>query len=407
VTRRSSEHDGPGGDDEQRRLAREVRRALAHLVSHLRATKPGGHLLGGGLGGRELRLTLPLPRGEEEGAAADERLLSDLNAVLDEEIGLLASFRPGRVYCHRCAGTDCPHAAPPGPRSVFLGWTSTGVPRWGDFAQLCLERRHPLVDRLYADPPEILYQLTDGEELSLDLLPAVRRESRSEVLVQASIGLLSLGKRGAREDLRTLTAQAVSSRSPQAPPRLVLNLILGQGQGGADLDRPSPWRSAARTAQGKLDSLLRRTGGGRGRRRGRSRDRGQEKEEQRDLLRRGSTAILGEFARRVVREARGRGRRTRHAEERHAGGRRPTRTALLDLRRARPEELMVDRRSGALVVPGGRGRTHFFNSGGRLVSSVRYAPEELARKRKRGHWRPATPEEGRALLETLERSRVD
>jgi len=333
-------------------------------------------------------------------------LLHDLHRMLDEEIQILASFRPGRVYCHRCAGTGCEHASPPGARSVFLGWSSTGVPRWGDFAQLCLERHHPLVDRLYADPPEILYQMTDGEELSLDLLPALRRERRSEVLAQVSIGLLALGRPGARDDLRTLTAQAVSSRSRGVPPRLALNLILGDGERGPDLEQPSPWRSAARTAQGKLDSLLRRARGAR-RRGDRQGGRGQAREEQRDLIRRGSTAILGELARRVVREARGRGRRTMHAEERHSDGRRPTRTALLDLRRARPEELMVDRRSGALVVPGGRGRTHFFNSGGRLVSSVRYAPEELARKRKRGHWRPATPEEGRALLETLERSSVD
>lgn len=406
MTRRPSEREGSGGNHEQRRLAREVRRALAHLLSHLRSTKPGGHLLGDALGGRELRLVLPLPRGEEEGGAADERLLRDLHRMLDEEIQVLASFRPGRVYCHRCSSTDCGHAVPPDARSVFVGWSATGAPRWQDFAQLCLERRHPLVDRLYAEPPEILYQMTDGEELGLDLLPALRRESCSEILVQASIGFLSLGLKGGRPDLRALTAQAVSSRSRGGPPRLALNLVLGNGGERSELDRPSPWRSAARTAQGKLDSLLRRARGGR-RRGGRRGDRGQRREEERDLLRRGGTAILGEFARRVVREARGRGRRTHHAEERHSSGRRPTRTALLDLRRARPEELMVDRRSGALVVPGGRGRTHFFNSQGRLVSSVRYAPEELARKRKRGQWRPATPDEGRALLETLERGARD
>ena len=62
---------------------------------------------------------------------------------------------------------------------------------------------------------------------------------------------------------------------------------------------------------------------------------------------------------------------------------------------------MVDVRSGAIVVLGERGRTHFFAGSGRLVSSVRYSKEAIARKIKFEKWREARPEERKALLDRL------
>ena len=47
----------------------------------------------------------------------------------------------------------------------------------------------------------------------------------------------------------------------------------------------------------------------------------------------------------------------------------------------------MDDRSGALVVLGERGRTHFFAVEGRLVSSVRYSRDAIARKIQQGVWR--------------------
>jgi hypothetical protein len=61
----------------------------------------------------------------------------------------------------------------------------------------------------------------------------------------------------------------------------------------------------------------------------------------------------------------------------------------------------VDESNGTLVVPGDRGRTHFFTPEGRHVSSVRYSREAIERKRKLGQWREVEGTEAQALLEKL------
>src|SRR6185295_6655773 len=111
--------------------------------------------------------------------------------------------------------------------------------------------------------------------------------------------------------------------------------------------------------------------------------------------------ILQGLARRLEQDRRGTGRRTLHAGERHAGGDRPTRKALDDIRDARAEAFLRDDRSGALVVLGDRGRTHFFTPEGRLMSSVRYSREAIDRKRRQGIWRPIADADARAARERL------
>ena len=61
----------------------------------------------------------------------------------------------------------------------------------------------------------------------------------------------------------------------------------------------------------------------------------------------------------------------------------------------------MDERSGTVVVLGDRGRTHFFTTEGRLVSSVRYSPDAIERKRNLGLWREASDSEAGALRERL------
>ena len=64
----------------------------------------------------------------------------------------------------------------------------------------------------------------------------------------------------------------------------------------------------------------------------------------------------------------------------------------------RPEDVLVDERHGTLVVPGERGRMHFYTEDGKLVTSVRYTPDAVARKRKLGLWRPSRLEEAEPFL---------
>ncbi len=132
-----------------------------------------------------------------------------------------------------------------------------------------------------------------------------------------------------------------------------------------------PWRRGVQWAQSALASVGR---GGRG---------GRREEDQRVL------GIMQGLARRLERDQRARSRRTRHAEDRHASGRRPTRKAVDDAREVRPENCLIDQRSRTVVVLGDRGRTHFFTEEGQHVSSVRYSKDAIARKIKLEQWSPA------------------
>jgi hypothetical protein len=117
--------------------------------------------------------------------------------------------------------------------------------------------------------------------------------------------------------------------------------------------------------------------------------------------------LLNALARRLEKGSRGKERRTQHAQQRHREGDRPTRMALADLARATPENLLVDTRRETLVVVGDRGRAHVFNQAGKLVTSVRYNPAIIEKRRQNGHWRVAGAEEVQALRERLAPDRTD
>jgi hypothetical protein len=104
------------------------------------------------------------------------------------------------------------------------------------------------------------------------------------------------------------------------------------------------------------------------------------------------------LAERLERPERARQRRTDHAEDRRQQGR-PTPTALGDLAACPEGSFYADPRNGTWVVVGAKGRVHFFNDEGRLVTSVRYAPPALARRTESGRWQPASRQQHRRLLE--------
>jgi hypothetical protein len=374
--------------DSVKALAEIAGDVLQRMVRELLARKAGGHLIETRL--EEIDLRLPLAVRADPAAFADD-LVAALDGILDDAIQDAAAFRPGRAFCHRCAPAACEHSRPPSCRDVFVGYAPTGVPLWKDFAQLCLELKHPEVDRLYGDPPAFLTLAQAGDELRGRLLSAFRSPSY-ELLGQLAAGFFPVKTR--QEEGRgvlALTFQVVASRGRRRP-RLALNL-LGVAPGGEDLEtlweryREVPWRRAVRWAQSALASV-------------RPRSRGREGLDRRAIDAR-VEGILRGMARRLEREHRARSRRTHHAERRHESGQRPTRKAIDDIRAAGPEAILVDERSGTLVVLGDRGRTHFFTSDGRLVSSVRYSTDAIERKRKLGLWRAASGDQVGALRERV------
>jgi hypothetical protein len=278
------------------------------------------------------------------------------------------------------------------PRAVFAGYTPTGLPRWIDFGQLCLDRRHPQVDRLYDGRPAILTLEVDGASLNADLLAEFHRSSRHhEVPGQVCAGLFPL--RGAAEAV-ALTFQAVVTRRGRGRRRVGLNILGGGPMGETMLaettPQDKPWRAAVLWAQAQLEEI--------------SRQASRRSAFPESVFQRRVEGVLQGLARRIERDTRGRSRRTRHAQERHLSGQRPTRKAIDDLRRAGEDACLLDPRNDTLVILGGRGRTHFFAPEGRLVSSVHYPKETVEKKIRMGLWKPAAARDLDALRERVEES---
>lgn len=356
-------------------------RALRRLIQSRLARKSGGHLLDDSSRALELPLRLRLDP-PLDGPDFSEQVLAAIDGWIDDAIAQAAAFRPGHAWCHRCTSVVCEHSRPSTSRQVFAGYTATGLPRWEDFAQLCLDRKHPEVDRLYSDPPAFLTLVQGRDEISGQMLDAFE-DGSYELLGQLLAGFFYVHARSdAGRGVLALTIQVAAARGRDGDRRIGLNL-LGRAPSGAELESlwdgrsDLPWRKGLRWAQAALLTLSPQNG-----RRGRVHGRAE--------LEQRVSGILQGLARRLDQHRRSTDRRTRHAEERHDSGDRPTRKAIDDARRLGSDSLFVDERSGTLVVLGERGRTHFFTAEGRLVSSVRYSREAIERKLRARFWRPAS-----------------
>lgn len=421
----------PGRSD---RLEQALR-LLAEEARERLARHPSGHLAAGAAERLELAVAVPAAvRGVRFGELAGE-----VDAVLDAALAALvahrAAFRPGAVFCLRCGGAECAHATPGGPREVFAGYGGTGLPRFADFGQLLLERGDRRVDRLYDEPPALLAHTVLGRDLAADLLPAYRASAADHRLHgQVVAGWWRVpGEDGRREPL-ALTFQIASTRPAGGRRRFGVN-VLGRAPGGRPLADlldalgELPWAAAVRWAQTEVEAIER----GEGEERRRQERGGQQRpltgaggeagrvagpaerggggggaKARREARRRAARAldnrllgVLNGLAGRLEKDRRAAERKTHHARERHAQGDRPTDMALADLARAGAEAVLVDRRQDTLVVLGDRGRTHVFSAAGKHVTSIRYQPEAIERRRKRDLWRPAAPEEVAALRERV------
>ncbi|HBL26155.1 MAG TPA: hypothetical protein DD490_04890 [Acidobacteria bacterium] len=353
---------------------------------------PLGHLMAGRGEPLELQLSVPtsLRDGKLEPAAraAAEAVESAVQAFLEHG----AVFQPGRVYCLRCRGSRCDHAAPTDPRQVFIGYSGAGVPRFRDFGQWLLERRDPRVDLLYREPPQLVAAVSREPELADGLLPA-DRDGGYRIHGQVAVGWYRApDPQAPAGHLRPLAVsfQLISSRPNGQRRRFGLNVI-GAGPGGLPLEHlwdrlgGIPWSDPVRWTQTVLAGLEHQLAKA-------PRTPGRVIDHRLD-------GLADALARRLEKGARGKERRTGHAEHRHQEGDRPTRMALADLARARPENLRFDTRRETWIVLGERGRTHVFNRDGKLVTSVRYDPPEIEKKHNLGIWRPVDGAEAAALRE--------
>lgn len=382
-------------------LLEQALRSLAAVARAELGRRPEGHLANRPGTRLELSLELPLdadPR-DEDLVAVRESLSAELDALLAHR----AAFRLGRVPSLRTGKAEGKETVPPDSRFVFGGWTPTGVPRFLDFGQWLLQLGHPHQDRLYRRPPGLVTALTDGESLLDEVLPDFRDTPTDfRVHGQVAAGWWPIPRADGTPATLALTFQAVSSaRGRRGRRQFGLN-ILGAGPDGEPLEEvyarldPLPWKEASEWARQALATLEH----GQGRQKRSSKATKGRAFDERALDER-IGGILGGLARRLEQKRRSRDRRTGHAESRHRSGQRPTRMAVEDLGRANDDQLWIDERKGTRVVLGDRGRTHFFNESGKLVTSVRYSPDAIARKKKAEIWRPATPSESAALRQRV------
>jgi hypothetical protein len=373
-------------------LGHGIHHAIEEEIRLRLEASPGGRLVAHRLGQLSLDLVVDLKDPEAGAEKLSAQLEQAVARFVEDAVQAEAAFRPGRAFCHRCESADCGHTLPPLPRVVFAGYTPTGLPRWIDFPQYCLDRRHEEVDRLYDDRPVILTLEVEGHHLNADLMPEFHRSARHhDVPGQVCAGLFPLP--GADEPV-ALTFQAVVTRRPRGRRRVGLNVIGGGPAGETILAETTPeekpWRAAVLWAQAQFEEI--------------SKQAGRPASTPEPMFLRRVHGVLQGLARRIERDTRGRSRRTRHAQKRHLSGERPTRKAIDDLRKAGEEACLHDRRNDTFVILGGRGRTHFFAPEGRLVSSVHYPKETVAKKIRLGLWKPAPGKELMALKERVEES---
>lgn len=364
-----------------------LEQALELLASEVRERierHPLGHLVAGRGEHLDVRLLLPTALRNGQLARDGESLSEALDAALGALLAHGAVFQAGRVLCLRCGTARCGHAVPGDCRQVFAGWGSTGLPRFVDFGQWLLARRDPRLDLLYREPPQLLAVEVSEEELAGSLLPAfAKAEAGYRVHGQVAAGWFQGPDPAASPGARVpfaVTFQILSTQAPGGRRRFGVN-VLGLGPGGEPLahlyDRLGeiPWYDAVQWTQSVLASIE------------------AKKKLPRDLLDKRLAGLVGALARRLDKGVRGKERRTAHGELRHRDRERPTGMALPDLAHATPENLLFDVRRETLVVVGDKGRAHVFSLRGKLITSVRYSPAAIERRRGNGTWRPATPEE--------------
>ncbi len=379
--------------DETPTRVEQAVRLLTEEVRERLDRHPWGHLLAGRRD--TLPLTLALPTLRQERTETLETRTAEASEALDGVIQALlthrATIRPGAVFCLRCETAECDHTMPTGPRQVFAGYGKTGIPRFEDFGQLLLELQDPRVDRLFRGNPEPLTRTFGDRELTAGLLPAYRNDDRGyRIHGQVAAGWFAVPDPSGRPHTLAVTLQVVSTRAEGASRRRFSLNVLGLGPAGEPLEHlydrlpEVPWRDSVLWAQTILDTMSRPGKVGKARKGGKN-------------LKKRIDGMLASIARRLERKRRSEERKTRHARERHAQGDRPTPMALPDLARAGEDQILVDVRAETLVVLGDKGRAHVFSPEGKLVTSVRYNPASIERRRERGQWRPAEKDEAQAL----------
>lgn len=345
-----------------------------------------------------LRLILGGPARIPERATT---LVTELRARLAEAVRGAAAFHEGHVYCFYTDQPESPYSHPPRAGEVFAGYSANGRPEWIGFANLCLARHEPRVDRLYADSPEIIAIVQMHDELADGLMPGFGRASKAyRLLGQVAFGLVpkDLEPRS-RAERTALSLQIVATTQGTSSERLRLNVIgitpeaIAEAAATADATSSAEaFRLVVRATRERVDAL--------GRRVALAGKRGETLDVDGQVR-----SLLSRLRGDLMRVFKVRDYRTRHAEERHQSRERPTSLAITDALGAGDGRFYRDERKDTVVVAGPKHRVHVFSREGRHVTSLEVQPGELARRIDRGRWQPLEKLASELFKDSLKRAR--
>ena len=346
----------------------------------------------------DIVLRLKTKPSEDWSLQFDPSLGEQLNAQLVDAQTEWNVFKPGQVHCFRCDSSECEHAVPPSPLSVFIGYAPNGMAEWSEFAQVLIVAKDDRVDQLFSGRTGIVARLQFGHDLRDRQLSSFGRASKTySILGQVAVGYFALPPSKERGDVQKLaiTFQIVEVRGDAGELRLRLNAIANVP--GSDLSEllASNWQTgvyrAREVAVRSLEAIERRVKAARA---------NGGADAVHDAMKQ-VPVVLRRLAESLERSARQDIRRTRHVEERRAQ-QRPVHKALDDARDAAPEKWFFDEKAETAVVCGPQGRAHAFSGNGRHVTSFVLRPESVDFRVRIRRWRPMAPSEAEDFKKRIE-----
>ena len=321
-------------------------------------------------------------------------LAEQLIPQIDDAQAARNVFQPGCVYCFRCETSNCEHATPPTPLSVFRGYASNGLAEWEDLLQAFVDARDQRVDRLF-ESRDALARVQFGRELKDEQLSSFGRGSKTYSILGQGVAGYFHARTGGEAERLALTFQIVEVRGGESDARLKLNVLARPPADASISDllasgcEPGVYR-AREAASRELAALEAKV---------RAQHVAGKPDETREAMRH-IPAILRRLAESLERSKRQAMRRTRHVEIRRQE-QRPVHKALEDSLNAGLGQFFHDEKAGTGIVCGPQGRAHAFTPEGKHVTSFTIRPQTIDFRVRTRRWQPMPEAEAAEFRERI------
>ncbi len=348
-----------------------------------------------------LNFRIPFSRDRREWKRAEREFRCSIEDQLDALSDQLSTdelgYRDGHIYCALCASPICEHSTPENSRSIFVGYSPTGVPTWRDFGSWLLDQGDDRLDRLYATRPIPLARRVDAETLTTQLLPEFGKTMVPLQIAGAVVaGYFSVPEPEGGFTAMAISAIAMEHRTTSGAPQYSMNLVghlppphhLPTLLAERVVPTLSDWVSKLRHELSLVHDRIHAC---------RAEGRRPTLGESRALVEKS----LDNSANYLEKRLRRRQGRTNHAEERSRDPERPTACAHSDAQSARDDDLFLDRKSKTVIVKGPHNRIHVFRDDGTHITSILYTGETIRDRIASRRWILLNPELRRSFRDGL------